>query len=154
MVFIAPAATPFLLKRADNPNGIDGQVFEQLRGAFLKSFPDWAEAGAEPYFIPGTSRAIVDWTIRMMTQTSLQAAIELNRVQTTTDFRGELANITLPTLVIHGDRDASAPLELTGRPTAQLIPGARLKVYEGGPHGLYFTHAERLNHDLLDFLRR
>ena len=135
LAFIAPAATPFLLKTDDNPNGIDGQVFEELRAAFLKSFPDWAEAGAEPYFVPGTSRAIVDWTIRMMTQTSLQAAVELNRVQTTTDFRGELAKITVPTLIIHGDRDASAPLELTGRPTAQLIPGARLKVYEGARTG-------------------
>jgi pimeloyl-ACP methyl ester carboxylesterase len=154
LVFVAPAATPFLLKTADNPNGIDETVFEQVRAAFLKSFPDWIEAGAEPYFVPGTSRAVVDWTIRMMTQTSLQAVVELNRIQTTTDFRGELAKITLPTLVIHGDRDASAPLELTGRPTAQLIPGALLKVYEGGPHGLYFTHAERLNQDLLDFLRR
>lgn len=154
LVFIAPAATPFLLKTADNPNGIDGQMFEQLRAAFLKSFPDWVEANAEPYFVPGTSRAIVDWTIRMMTQTSLQAAVELNRIQTATDFRSELARIKLPTLIIHGDRDASAPLELTARPTAQLIAGARLKVYEGGPHGLYFTHAERLNRDLHDFLKQ
>lgn len=151
LVFVAPAATPFLLKTADNPNGVDGEFFEQLRTAFLKSFPDWAESNAEPYFIPGTSRAIKDWTIRMMTQTSLQAAIELNRTQTTTDFRKELTQIKLPTLILHGDRDASAPLELTGRPTAALIPGARLKVYEGGPHGLYFTHAERLNQDLLEF---
>jgi non-heme chloroperoxidase len=151
LLFLAPASTPFLLKTADNPHGVDAQVFDGLRAAFLQSFPDWAEAGATPYFGPGTSRAISDWTIRMMTQTSLQAAVELNRIQTSTDFRGELARIRLPCLVIHGDHDASAPLDLTGRPTAALIPGARLEVYEGAPHGLYFTHKERLNRDMARF---
>jgi pimeloyl-ACP methyl ester carboxylesterase len=55
-------------------------------------------------------------------------------------------------LIIHGDRDASAPLEITGHPAAALIPGARLEVYEGGPHGLYFTHKERLNQDIATFI--
>ena len=87
----------------------------------------------------------------MMTQASLQAALELSDIQLRTDFRAELAQIKLPTLVIHGDRDASAPLELTGRPTAAAIAGARLEIYEGGPHGLYFTHKERLNADLAQF---
>lgn len=52
--------------------------------------------------------------------------------------------------MIHGD--ASAPLELTGRPTAALLPDARLVVYPGAPHGLYVSHAERFTNDLLDFL--
>jgi non-heme chloroperoxidase len=151
LVFVSPAATPFLLKTPDNPDGVGAQVSEHLRETFMQDFPGWAEANAEPYLISGTSRAIIDWTLRMMTQTSLQAAFELSRIQTSTDFRGELAGIRLPTLVIHGDRGASAPLELTGRPTAALIPGARLEIYEGGAHGLYFTHKERLNRDLMDF---
>lgn len=87
----------------------------------------------------------------MMMQTTLQAALALSRIQTATDFRGALAGIAVPTLVVHGDRDASAPLDLTGRPAAALIPGARLAIYEDGPHGLYFTHKERLNRDLLAF---
>lgn len=88
-----------------------------------------------------------------MLQTSLLATVELTRIQMTTDFRDELARIDTPTLVIHGDRDASAPLELTGRPAAELIPGARLIVYEGAPHGLYFTHRRRLNADIAEFAR-
>jgi non-heme chloroperoxidase len=95
---------------------------------------------------------VIDWTIRMMTQTSLQATIELNRVQTTTDFRAELAAIELPALIVHGDHDVSAPLDITGRPTARLIPRANLNIYEGACHGLYFTHAERLNGELRDFI--
>jgi pimeloyl-ACP methyl ester carboxylesterase len=54
--------------------------------------------------------------------------------------------------VIHGDRDVSAPLDLTGRPSAALVPGARLAIYEGAPHGLMWTHAERLNGDLRAFI--
>jgi non-heme chloroperoxidase len=151
VVFVSPAAIPFLLKTPDNPNGVDEAIFDQLRRAFLDDFPGWAEAGAEAYFVPGTPRAIVDWTLRMMTQTSLVAAAELSKIQTSTDFRGELARIDIPTLVVHGDRDASAPIELTGRPAAALTPGARLAVYEGGPHGLYFTHKDRLNRDIAEF---
>jgi non-heme chloroperoxidase len=153
LVFVAPASIPFLLKTADNPNGVDDSAFEAMRRQLIHSFPDWIEANACAYFTPGTSRAVIDWTSRMMTQASLQAALELNRVMTSTDFRAELARIRIPALIIHGDRDASAPLELTGRPAANLIAGARLRVYEGGPHGLYFTHTERLNQDLIDFCR-
>ncbi|MGA9919422.1 MAG: alpha/beta hydrolase [Paraburkholderia sp.] len=153
IAFIAPAATPYLLKTEDNPNGIDGALFEQGRAALSRSFPDWIEANAAPYFGPGVSRAPLDWTIRMMLQTSHQAMLELAHVQTITDFRAELARVRVPSLVVHGDRDASAPLELTGRPTAALIAGASLNVYEGAGHGLYFTHAEKLNQDLLAFLR-
>jgi pimeloyl-ACP methyl ester carboxylesterase len=53
--------------------------------------------------------------------------------------------------VIHGDADASAPIDLTGRPAAAMIPDARLVVYEGAPHGLYFTHRRRLNEDIATF---
>lgn len=154
IAFIAPAATPYLLKTEDNPNGIDAALFELGRAALSRSFPDWIEANAPPYFGPGVSRAPLDWTIRMMLQTSHQAMLELARVQTVTDFRAELTRVRVPSLVVHGDRDASAPLELTGRPTAALIEGALLNVYEGAGHGLYFTHAEKLNQDLLAFLGR
>jgi pimeloyl-ACP methyl ester carboxylesterase len=153
VVLVAPAAIPYLLQTDDNPTGVPEAVLAQARNAFLGDFAGWAEANAEPYFGPGTSRAMVEWTIRMMTQTSLQAAGELNRVLVETDFRPELESLNLPVLILHGDCDASAPLEVTGRPAAALIPGARLAIYEGGPHGLYFTHKDRLNKDLVSFIR-
>jgi non-heme chloroperoxidase len=152
-LFLATAATPFLLKTPDNPNGIDESVFEHGRSLILRDFPQWLDDNAAPYFLPETSPGMADWTKRLMLQTSLQAALECNRTMTTTDFRPELPGIRVPTLLIHGDNDASAPLDLTGRPTAQAIPGARLEVYPGAPHGLYITHMERLNRDLLAFVR-
>jgi pimeloyl-ACP methyl ester carboxylesterase len=63
-----------------------------------------------------------------------------------------LPGITAPTLIIHGDRDVSAPIDMTGRPTAALIPNAQFKIYEGAPHGLFLTHKDRLNADLLSFI--
>jgi non-heme chloroperoxidase len=87
-----------------------------------------------------------------MLTTPLQVAVECSRVMTSTDFRAELPRITLPTLIIHGDKDASAPIDLTGRPTAALIPNAKFKLYEGAPHGLFVTHKDRLNADLVSFI--
>jgi non-heme chloroperoxidase len=96
---------------------------------------------------------MVDWGIRMCQQTSLQALLECNRIDVETDFRPELPHVKVSTLVVHGDADVSAPIELMGRKTAKLIPGSQLKVYERGPHGLMFTHTDRLNADLLAFTK-
>src|ERR1035441_862804 len=61
---------------------------------------------------------------------SIKVLTETNKVQTETDFRPELRTIRTPTLILHGDIDKSCILELTGRPTHQLIPGSRLLIYE------------------------
>ena len=61
--------------------------------------------------------------------------------------------MAVPTLIIQGDKDASAPLEITGRRVAALTPGARLIVYEGAPHGLFVTHVDRLNADIAAFAK-
>jgi non-heme chloroperoxidase len=151
VVLVAPAAIPFLLKTNDNPNGIDGAVFEQLRATLSDDFPNWAESQSQAYFGGIGSRGMIDATLDMMNQTSHQAMLAMSKIQARTDFRPELVHIKTPMLLIHGDRDASAPLELTSRPAAALIPGARLAVYEGGPHGLYFTHKAQLNRDIVRF---
>jgi|SRR6266404_322717 pimeloyl-ACP methyl ester carboxylesterase len=152
LAFIAPAATPFLLKTADNPNGIPAEKFEYFRrNMLMRDYPKWLEDNRKPFFTAETSPQVQDWVRGLMLTTSLKAAVECNRSSTSTDFRAELPKIRLPALVIHGDIDASAPLALTGRPTAALIPGAELKVYEGAPHGLFVTHKERLTADLLAF---
>jgi non-heme chloroperoxidase len=83
----------------------------------------------------------------------LKVALDCNLVVVETDYRADLAKIRLPTLIVQGDMDLSSPLELTGRKTAQMIPGSRLIVYEGAPHGLMLTHRERLNADLLAFVK-
>jgi non-heme chloroperoxidase len=70
-----------------------------------------------------------------------------------TDFRKDLAKITVPTLVVHGDSDRICPLAATGKRTHAAIKGSRLVIVKGGPHGLNWTHADELNAALLEFIR-
>lgn len=152
-VALVSPSLPFLLKTEDNPDGVDKSVFERLRAGWSKDFPKWLADNARPFFTPETSPEMVQWGVRMCLQASLKALIDCNRADTETDFRAELPKITAPTLIIHGDKDMSTPLELTGRKTARLIPGSQLKVYEGAPHGLMFTHMDRFNRDLFAFIK-
>ncbi|MBV8683620.1 MAG: alpha/beta hydrolase [Caulobacteraceae bacterium] len=151
IVLLAPT-TPFLAQTPDNPSGLPLAAFEAMRTAWTVDFPGWVSQNAPAFFTPATSPALIDWAVRMMLEISLPVALACNRAVTETDFRAELAKIDTPCLVIHGDADVSAPLALTGAPTAALIPNRDLKVYEGAPHGLMFTHTERLNADLLQFI--
>jgi pimeloyl-ACP methyl ester carboxylesterase len=151
LLLLAPAAVPYLRQTADNPMGLPDAAIDEVVATIARDFPSWIEANAEPYFRPAASRAVIDWTVRDMTKASMLATVTLTRLQMTTDFRPELQRMDVPTLIIHGDADASAPIELTGRPAAALIPQAELRVYEGAGHGLYFTHQQRLNEDIACF---
>jgi len=152
LLFVATDATPFRTQTPDNPTGIPAERFEQFRRhALLHDYPQWLEANREPFFVPETSRQMQEWIRTLMLGTSMKALVECNRSMASTDFRGELPKISVPTLLVHGDKDVSAPVDQTGRPTAALIPGARIKIYEGAPHGLFLTHMERLTTEIHDF---
>jgi len=153
VIFVAPAAIPFLLQTDDNPRGVPGSRFEELHALLRADFPGWVQSQAQAYFAGEASQAMIDATSAMMNLTSHQAMLAMAAIQTTTDFRCELAQIAVPTLLIHGDCDASAPVELTSLPAARLLPDAQLVVYEGGPHGLYYTHRNNLNLDIARFVR-
>lgn len=151
IVLLAPV-TPFLLRTADNALGAPEAFYEGIRAEWRRDFPKWIEANKAPFFTPETSVETMDAMKAMMLNTWLPAAIECNRALIGTDLRPALAKIDRPTLVIHGTRDASAPIEITGRPTAAGISGANLTVYEGAPHGLFATHHDRVRDDILAFV--
>ena len=79
--------------------------------------------------------------------------LDLHRVFTKTDFSADLRKINVPVLLVHGNRDTTALIEVTARRTASLIPRCELKVYEDAAHGLPITHMEQLNADLLALTR-
>lgn len=153
VVLVAPT-TPFLTRTADNPHGAPAEYLAGLRAEWAADFPKWVEDNKRPFFTESTSLPTMDWLARIMAEADLPAILACNRAATGTDLRPDLARIDRPTLVIHGDRDASAPLDITGRPTAAGIRGATLKVYEGAPHGLFVTHARQLNADILASIGR
>jgi pimeloyl-ACP methyl ester carboxylesterase len=151
-VALIAATLPFLAKTADNPDGIDPAVFENARRSVMRDFPKVLRDNMWPFVVPETSPALLDWVAGLMLRCSMKALVDCNKAFTTSDFRPELAKLTVPTLIVHGDKDVSAPLAITGRKTAALLPHAVVKIYEGAPHGLFLTHAERLNKDLQEFV--
>lgn len=144
--------TPCLLSGPDNPDGIDAAVFEHLqREQLMRDFPRWIDDNMSPFVLPETPQGMRDWLRNMALDTSLQALVACNRALVQADFRAELPAIDVPVLLIAGTHDVSAPLALTAHPSAALIPGARLKRYEGAPHGMFITHMAQVNRDLLEF---
>jgi non-heme chloroperoxidase len=150
IALVAPSL-PFALKTPDNPEAVERTAQEQILASWYRDYPKWIVDNTPPYFTTETSEAQMKWGASLAMQTSLKAAIACYRAIIETDFRHELATITLPTLIVQGDKDASAQIDFTGRNTAKLIKGSQFKVYPGAPHGLITTHAEQFNNDLAQF---
>jgi non-heme chloroperoxidase len=150
-VLLAPT-TPCLGLAKDNPNGLPQEAFEAVRTAWKTDFPKWVADNTAQFFVPETSAAMMQWGANQVLQISLPVALACNRAMAVADFRAEMKKIGTPVLILHGDRDVSAPVDLTGKPSAELIPRCRFKLYEGAPHGLLYTHMGRVNADILQFI--
>ena len=151
------AIPPFLLKAADNPAGIDGAMFEGIKGAIRADRPAFLAAFLQNFYNVDVlkGKRISEEDVRLSWNIGAGASPKgtLDCVQAwLTDFRADLKRITVPTLVVHGDSDRILPIAVTGQRTHEAIPGSRLVVVEGGPHGLNWTHAEEVNRALLTFL--
>ena len=146
------AAPERVKKAADNPEGIDGAMLNKMLDNISADYPQWLADNAYPFF-PTASEGMVRWTIEMMLQVSSRyVCLECQRLVYFSDFRPDATGIDVPTLIIHGDADASIPIRC-GYALARLIPDNIFKVYEGAPHGLLVTHTERLNKDILAFIK-
>lgn len=151
-VLLAPAA-PFLTHTADNPFGAPAEYHEQLRGQWIADFPKWLADNARPFYRPETSAETVAAGVRMLLETPVPVAVACNRALASTDLREDCRKVRVPVHVVHGDHDASAPLEITGKRVAALIPNARLTVIPGAPHGLFTTDAAAVNAAILKAVR-
>lgn len=151
LVLVAPA-TPVVMQTLDNLEGVPTEAIRALRHAYATNFPQWLHDNARPFFVPETPESMLTWMENIMLQTSLQAVIELYDAVATTDFRKEMREISVPTFIVQGTKDASIPIEISGYKAAKLVKNSRLIVYENAPHGLPLTHTARLNRDLLDFI--
>lgn len=156
-VVLVATTTPFPLKTADNPAGVEPQVYDYMVAELTKDRPHYLAASAPQFFGLGlpnisVSPELIQWGVGLALQASPKATIEMVWALARTDLRPDMAAFTMPTLIIHGDADQGAPLPLTGQKTAQAIPGSQLKIYEDAPHGLFITAKDRLNQDLLAFI--
>jgi non-heme chloroperoxidase len=157
-VALIAGTTPFLMKTDDNPDGVDRALMQADVDRRTADRPRWFAENADGFFGVGLPGIAVspEWaqlTIQQCLDCSAQATSAFFLTAFSTDLRPELRALTVPTLVIHGDHDRQAPIGLCGRKAADLIPGSRLVAYEGAAHGLFITHAARLNADLLAFVQ-
>jgi pimeloyl-ACP methyl ester carboxylesterase len=144
--------TPGVTLSQTNPDGVDPSLLEQFRSLqLLRDFPLWIEENIEA-FVPGANATTKAWLAAMALDNSLQALHDCHAAVQDADMVDELRAIDVPVLIVAGDQDVSAPLELTARRSAALIPEVRLRVIEGAAHGMFLTHAERVNAELLEFI--
>jgi pimeloyl-ACP methyl ester carboxylesterase len=151
------AITPYLLKAADNPEGVDASVFDTIRDAIVHDRPAFLATFFRDFYNADIleGERISSEAIRMSWNTGAGASAKACLDSVTawqTDFRNDLPSIRVPTLVVHGDADRIVPYAASGKRTHDLIDGSRLVVIKGAPHGLNWTHAADLNRALLDFL--
>jgi non-heme chloroperoxidase len=151
LVLVAPT-TPVLVKTEDNPDAVPKAMIEADHAAIARDFARWIAANEAPFFTSETPEVTRSWIRGMMLSVPLPVALACRRTIAFADLRKAAASIDRPTLIVHGDKDASAPLPLTGAKTAKLIKGSKLIVYEGAPHPLPLTHSERLISDMLAFM--
>ena len=148
---------PYLLKTADNPEGVDAAVFAGIEKAlmadryafFTEFFKNFYSADQLLGKRISKEAMHASWNVAAGASATASVACVATWHE---DFRQDLTRVNVPTLVIHGDDDRIVPLAAAGQRTAQLVAGAQLVVIKGGPHCVLWTHAEEVNAALLDFL--
>jgi non-heme chloroperoxidase len=154
---IISGVPPFLLKTADNPEGVDQGVFDGIQKAVAADryafFTEFYKNFYNTDLLLG--KRVSEETVRSSWNTAATSSATASYECVPSwheDFRQDLAKIDIPTLVIHGDADRILPITAAGERTGKLIKGARMVVVKGGPHCITWTHADEVNAALMDFL--
>jgi len=156
---IISGVPPFLLKTDDNPEGVDGSVFEGIQKAIVADryafFTEFFKNFYNTDLLLG--RRVSEQTVQSNWNVAAGASATASLACVPTwheDFRKDLTRVDVPTLVMHGDADRILPIGASGLRTAKLIAGARLLVVKDGPHCITWTHADEVNRELVNFLAR
>lgn len=158
-VVFAAAVPPYLQQGPDNPDGpLDEATYQQLRGSLEEDREAFFDEFTTGFFSVGEQLTVSEeerqQAVELARQSDQQAALASMDAWATTDFRDDLPAVTVPALVIHGDGDATVPLEGSGQRTHEALRDSTLVVVEGAPHGFNVSHADQFNAAILDFLAR
>jgi pimeloyl-ACP methyl ester carboxylesterase len=154
---LVSCVTPYMLKTDDNPDGVPREQFEQINEAIKNDRPGFMENFAKDFYGVSeinnpVSSAFLANNLNKVMEASPIATLECANSFAFTDFRGDMKNINVPTLIIHGDSDKIVPIQATGEQSSRLIKDSNLIIYPGAPHGLWYTEREQLNKDLMKFI--
>ncbi|CAN5200608.1 alpha/beta hydrolase [soil metagenome] len=156
-VVLVSAVVPYMLHTSDNPEGVPQEQFDTMANEMKKDRPAFMESFGKDFFGVSllnhpVSDAFLANNLTQVMKSSPIATLQCAQSFSSTDFRKDVIKINVPTLIIHGDSDKTVPIKATGEESAKLIPNANFIIYEGEPHGLWYTAKERLNEDLRDFI--
>jgi non-heme chloroperoxidase len=153
------AVPPLMLKTANNLEGLPIEAFDQIRAGVKGDRSQFYKDLSAPFYGANRQDSTVSQGVReafwlMSMQAGFPAAYDCVKAFSETDFREDLKQFDIPTLVIHGDDDQIVPIAVGGLRSSKMIKGATLKIYKGAPHGLMTTHKDQFNTDLLEFARQ
>ncbi len=155
---LAAAVPPYLYKSEDNPEGgLGDATIQQFQDGVRADRVAFLDAFTTNFFAAGDRTDLISEPTRLYNRdiaafASPKGTLDCISAFSYTDFRDDVAKVSVPTLVIHGDSDAIVPFEVSGNRSHEAIEGSSLVLIEGGPHGFNATHAEQFNRALLDFL--
>ncbi|HSE43062.1 MAG TPA: alpha/beta hydrolase [Acidobacteriota bacterium] len=152
------AVPPLMLKTPNNPEGTPIEAFDQIRANVVSDRSQFFKDLTMPFYGYNRSGAKVSEGVResfclqgMMA--GFPAAYFCIKAFSETDLTEDLKKIDVPTLIIHGDDDQIVPIQASALKSSKLVKNADLKIYKGAPHGLCTTHKEKVNADLLEFIK-
>lgn len=149
---------PYMLKTADNPDGVDEQTFAGMTAGMKKDRAAFFAEFFKAFYGVGTPGAsvgdeVLQWSRAVSMSAGLRPTLACAQSFATTDFRADLKAFTVPTLIVHGTADQIVPIKPSAHAAAAGIKSAQLIEYDGAPHGLLASHKERFKDDLLAFLK-
>lgn len=152
------SVAPYLLKTDSNPEGVDDSVFQEMMTKMKEDRIDFLDTFGKQFFGVNLinkplSTPLLEYYRMLASLASPKATQECAKAFAYTDFRNDMQSVNVPTLIIHGDSDKTVPIESTSVQASRMIPESRFIRYEGAPHGLFYTNRERLNRDLIAFIR-
>ena len=153
-VALVSSVVPYMLQTDDNPDGVPDKVFQQMTQGMKEDFRAFFPGFFKDFYGKKVSDEERHWAWATTMMAGQYATLQSAAAFAYTDFRPDLPSFTVPTLVIHGTKDETVPIDATGRQVAAKVPGAQLLEYDGEPHAVFATQTERLIDDLLAFLTR
>jgi non-heme chloroperoxidase len=150
------SVTPFLLKTPDNPRGIPQEEFDTMKEQLEEDRAKFLSAFGKKFYGYHTfnhpvSEEFLQQSLTRSLNAALYATVKSMHSWSTTDFRDDLTKIKVPLLVIHGREDETVPIEISAEETVKQVPHAEYVIYDDAPHGLFYTHKNKFNDDLVAF---